>query len=379
MMNLRGLAVALERRGTAIAFAASGRAAEFLSRQTSYEVYNLPTPTRSKGAGGETDYLASQGLTASYLHQSIEAELRAVDAFRPHAIVADLQLTSVITAHYRHLPHVGIARWTEHSSFKSPFFQQLTGSPDLPFSATTSFFNLILERYDQQKLNSHPLELTYERSDIRIVPSSPLIETELALRTDYDFVGYLDPPVPDTAASIGTFTFENPSAPKVLCYLSDKGTTFPQVLPALQVLRQHYDADIVVVDPSLGADTYTVGGIRVFRFLSSLPILSSDVVISTGTRGVSQQALLAGAGLLFIGSSADEEVDFTARRLEELGAAIRVSLSGGTGLCESFDDALGPELRHRSRTLGISLYDCGGPDKAAEVTLRRIQAVSTRH
>src|ERR1039457_441733 len=124
LMNLYGLATALERQGATIAFAANHKAAIFLSKRTHYKIFELPIPIQGEPAEGQLDYLASQGLDEAYLGRSIGAELSAVDSFLPDVIVSDLQLTSTITAAYRKIRHIGIARWTEHSDFKSPIFAQ---------------------------------------------------------------------------------------------------------------------------------------------------------------------------------------------------------------------------------------------------------------
>lgn len=361
IMNMIGLSEALQDRGATVAFALGERAASVVARGRYGSLFSTPEPRPS--AAQATEFLERRGVDEEYLTAAVMSELSAIDSFKPDVLVTDLQLTSIISATHRTLPHVAVARWTEHSSFESPIFAAQRGDPHLPPTRTQVAFDHVLVKYHQPPIRVHPLELAFERSAIRLVPSSRTIEHELAWRDNYDFVGYLDAPTSRSWPNSDTSVERE----RVLCYLSRKSYRWNDVLPALEHLGTTRPVSVVLVDPSLEADK-TMAGIQLRRFLSPLPVLAADVVVTTGTRGVSQQALTAGAGLVILNSPDDEELDFTARRLAELEVATLTDASPSQFVV-AFENARSPISRSRSNEVGAELLECGGPARAVDLIL----------
>lgn len=363
VLNLTALGHALNDAGADVGFLTPARFRDRIEPHFAV-VSELDQPTRRDVSDGYyVDFLSFQGLDDYRLIERwIATELAAIEHFSPDVVVSDLQLTTAISAELAGIPHVGIARWTEHSRFTSSVFRRRFGSAELPPTRAWDAFNEAIARHGGTQLRAHPWELAYERSQTAICPSSPTLERELDQLGGVDFVGYLA----DLAVAPDD-PFDAEADLKVLMYLSDKGLDVQHLIAAVEPLTRRRRTSVVVVDPTVPSALDDLPPwLQLVRRLDPLPIACADVLICLGTRGSTQEALMAGAGVVFVGSEDDDELDFTAARVADLGAGIR---SPASGLAEAVERAAAPTTRAASARIGLEMLSLGGPVRAAKLVL----------
>ena len=95
------VARALRRQGAEVAFAFD--ADDPLLEREGFTVFRVPDVTvRDFSANVYAEY------TPSFVEECVEAELKAIDAFRPDVVVADLRPTAAISARVARLPYVSV-------------------------------------------------------------------------------------------------------------------------------------------------------------------------------------------------------------------------------------------------------------------------------
>ena len=107
-----------------------------------------------------------------FLRQSLDAEQRAIDEFKPDALCSEFKLTAPITAAANGLRLVSTACTPADPRFVSPLFPQ--GSV-LNHDAAVGGFNRILAERKLEPVKDVS-ELFFMRSDLKIAPTVPEIE-----------------------------------------------------------------------------------------------------------------------------------------------------------------------------------------------------------
>ena len=320
IVELMSLANAVQKRGHEVAFAAK----ELFIQQVRGQGYNMvyPVPSRDNPPIDEfflKDFPVFQGLgDKAYVESILAHEQNAVDGFEPDAIVSILQFTASITARANGVKHVSIARWTEHPSFSSPIFEELFGTPLAPPSNATSVFNQILRGHRLPEVRD-VWDLSFLYSGLKIAPSPQELEPGLADVPNLHYVGFLKGIEIGSRTEVPQWLYEWASLPstKVFVYLSAKELTPDVYAPVLAQAFSGMDVRaIVALGPQVKKELNQDDTDEV-RFVEWVPgeyvISSSDVVVSTGTRTTTLQAILAGTGsVLFPGR--DDELDFISFR-----------------------------------------------------------------
>jgi UDP:flavonoid glycosyltransferase YjiC (YdhE family) len=181
-----GIAKVLQSQGCTVSFVIGGKLAEFV-RANGFQVYDYPIPLPSANSGdvrSAADYVEWTGMAESgFIRQAVEAELKAIQAFKPNAIFAESRPSASISAAVAQIPALMIASWPSHPAF--PANLQYPGS-----AKAIAAFNEVLADYSLDSV-SNLAELLFSRATIKMAPTLPELEPELAALKECDFAGYI--------------------------------------------------------------------------------------------------------------------------------------------------------------------------------------------
>lgn len=252
----------------------------------------------------------------TFIRRSFEAEIQAIERFRPDIIFGEFKLTATISAARYGLPVVSTASTPAHPAFVSPLFsnaeeQQETG---------TEGFNRLLAEEGLDPVQS-VADIFFLRSNIKIVPSSSELEPMLAREPGLHYVGYLlydrwekAPLPPDLLKDVR-------SPHLVFAYLA-VGEIGPDRY--VDVFSRAFDGTechaVVAVGshPQLDGLPADTSNVTYADFVPGTILEKSDAVIFHGGQNTLTAALMDGVpGIAVPGT--DFERDFNARGLAKIG------------------------------------------------------------
>lgn len=119
MSKTLGIAKVLQSQGCTVSFVIGGKLADFV-RANGFQVYDYPIPLPSGNSGdvrSAADYVEWTGMAESgFIRQAVEAELKAIQAFKPNAIFAESRPSASISAAVAQIPALMIAEAAKPSS-----------------------------------------------------------------------------------------------------------------------------------------------------------------------------------------------------------------------------------------------------------------------
>ena len=321
----RCLAIAQEAqmRGHSVAFLCKK---EFrpLVKNIGCEIFTAPKPRPYLGVPVPlyrlSDAAIALGMTdKDYIEQSLKSEFSAIERFKPDVIFAETQLTAAISSNYFKIPLASTASWVDHPNFTSPLFDI-----NESFVGHEVGFNMFLEKYKLPPV-SDICELAFLRSQLKIVPSIPEFEPELA-NNNIDglrFVGALLYPGIEIG-SIPNYLL-NSEKEHIIVYMSrgklKPNYYFPEIIKAFQ--DSNFRLSIIVDPQTFKEHQKNINGLKNIRLFKKLPGLvamrRSSLVITRGGQNTTMSSLLAGTPLL-IYPGENAEPDFHARNIERCGA-----------------------------------------------------------
>jgi len=355
------IARALRSMGCSVAFVAAGHTAQVIE-EAGFAVYPCPQPTPSGAAvpiRSQVDSIMWTGLAdPEFVAAMIRAELEAIESFQPHAAWSDFRHTATISTAAAGVPLATIALWPAHPRFPA------NQGPD----PTVEVFNPILAYYGQSSITSH-LELVFMRSALRLAPTLPELEPELAeAEPDVVFFGHtVDLVEPGTLRPwFNDWAGESPG----FVYLSVTGldpSIYPDILIAgfrstrfrlLCAMGYHYA--LQDIPPSTEE-------VRFVRYVPALPVIErSAFVISIAGQNTVMQCLYYGVpSIVFPGASVERE--YTASQLSAVGAGITLPLAAfrPKRLLATVEELLAGPYTEAARRLSARLEASGGCGSAA--------------
>lgn len=274
-----------------------------IAKTEGYSVYPVISPKAPRRINRlfDLDFPFFQGLNDEVLvKKTIQNELVAIQKFKPDVIFTWLQFTAYISAKTTDTPIASVARWTGHSGFTS----DLLDGGHFPVSRCTPLFNYFLEKFDLPKIDDI-WELDFVRSDLKVVPGIPDLEPGFRKEKNLHYVGYLSY---KSAGKMNKLPQQLKdwltSSPSVFVYLSAKQFQPKNYVPILQQAFDDSGFRVIVavglkdICPQLPKNTESVRFERLLPIDVVLPHV--DILISTGTRGISWQAALNGVAHLSI-------------------------------------------------------------------------------
>lgn len=370
------LAVAENARsiGCQVAFLCRDRFYEII-KEFDYPIYKVVSPKSPTklNQSFNTDFPFFQGLGDEKLvKQTIEDEMKAIKNYCSDVVFSWLQFTAYISTKTLGVPLASVGRWTGHPKFTSPMLK----GGRFPISATTPLFNQLLKKYNLPSIRDI-WELDFIRSDLKIIPGTPELEPGLKELQNSHYVGYLSSgniskkKLPDRLIDL------LPNQHIVFVYLSTK-----QFLPQdyLPIFKKAFDCSEFKVIVATGLEDMpsrlpTNSTNVQFEHLVSINTLlpKIDIIISTGTRGVSWQAALNGiAHISFPGT--DPERYFVASMVERAGAGLTLPDSAfePKRLLESVRLVYRSRMKEKAKKLGSRLRFLGGPQKTARLLMQKL-------
>lgn len=304
-----------------------------------------------------------------YVQAALDAELAAIDSFRPEVIFSEFKLTAPLAAARSGLPLVSTACTPAHPRFVSPLFAEPPRDPE----AAAPFNRLLMESGANPV--SDVAELFFMRSELKIVPASARLEPMLQAEDSLHYVGYL---LYDRweRAPIPPRVLERATAPRLIFVYFSVGEIGPERY--LDVLPKAFDgtefqAVVAVGDhPALRGLPRATANVRYVDFVPGSSILEvCDGLVFHGGQNTAMAALLHGRPSLIIPGS-DFERDFNARRIVELGAGLRLTPDEFTPgrVLQAVRELQGEGFQRRALAHGRELAALGGPRRAAELIVQ---------
>lgn len=372
IVEMISLAKVARIKGHEICFAAKKLFETEILRNKFFNIHEIPSKElRPVDSMFFEDFAVFQGLgDKEYINEIISSEQKAVDKFKPDVIVSLLQLTAIISARKNKIKFVSIARWTEHPDFSSPVYKDLFGDRLPPPSKATPVFNEFLELYDLPTVKD-VWDLSFMFSDMKIAPSSPEIEPGLERVFNLHYVGFIKG-LDNKEFNIDDWILEwsKSEYPKVFVYLSAKQFAPDFYIPI--IIKAFDNANFKVIISTGQHSSFQISSTENILVTNWVPgdfvISHSDIIISTGTRTICLQSLLAGAcSVLFPGL--DSELLFISSMMQDVGCGIILADSEfeAARIIEAVNLINKPEARLRSRQMRERLLELGGPERAIEL------------
>jgi len=182
--KMLGIAKLLEEKDCEVCFVIGGNLGRFF-KEKGYRVFQYPIPKTSVldiKVNNIVDFVEWTGLSdPDYIHQAVSAELEAIKEFCPDVIFAEARPSAAISARAAGIALVSIASWS-----CSPF-NPLNKSQD---GRLIEGFNRELRAYGQEVINNIA-ELFFMRSYVKLAPTLPELEPEIADMEGVKFTGYI--------------------------------------------------------------------------------------------------------------------------------------------------------------------------------------------
>ncbi len=314
-----------------------------------------------------------------YLRKALNAELEAIDRYKPHVLVSEFNLTASIAAAATDLPLVSTACTPADPRFISPL---LPDGRALSHDEATRGFNRILSERGQAPITD-VAELFFTRSTLKIAPTIQELEPLLGDVPHLHYVGSL---LYDRfeLACLPTGLLERARGRHIVFVYLGMGEIGPEryvtVLPAafddsefhaIVAVGEHPDL------PKLPADTSNVTWVRSVPGRSMLRC--SQALIFHGGQNTAMASLIHGVpSLVFPGS--DFERDFNARALVHAEAAIRLPKQDfiAETLLASTRTLLEPAYRLAAERCGWKVVRQGGARHAADLIVKAHDLGSVR-
>jgi len=251
-----GIAHELEKRGCKVCFVMDGKLADLIS-ENGFQVYKYPVP-KQKGIiqriENIVDFIEWTGMAdPDFIEQSVNAEIEAIRDFKPDVIFAEGRPSASISAPAMGIPTVMIAGWPGHPEFPS----NINSSRN-----SIKHFNKQLQRFKLMEIDNIA-ELMYMRADVKLAPTIPELEPEIAIVKGIKYVGY-----------ILDLSYDESKVPKWDRKLYD----YPQIFIYLSVSAIPPELYISVVNEAFRDLPYRVICACGFHFsLKSLPTNSGNI------------------------------------------------------------------------------------------------------
>jgi UDP:flavonoid glycosyltransferase YjiC (YdhE family) len=279
----------------------------------------------------------------------VEADLEALDQFKPSGVYCGLSLSTIIAAKHAGYPMVTqvptslcpafyrkglasfpatmernfIVRFLIPQFLKRRFFNAVMQKDVL--KKTAAVFNRVRRRYGLSPIYNM---VDFAKSDLVLLPDLPELIGLPAedLPEGYHFVGpifaHLDFPVPDEVRKIY-------SRPGVRVFYSLGSSGSPEVLKILaQTLREQAGLNTVCITTSIMRPEELGPATANFVAFSYLPAhlvnRMADVAVTHGGQGTLQTAVWAGTPVVGIGFQAEQQANIDG--LARAGMAVRIPL-----------------------------------------------------
>ncbi len=358
-----GIARLLEKRGVEVCFVMGGQLGDFILEK-GYKVYYYPVPIQ-KGTQQEinstVDFIEWTGMAdKDFIKASIEAELEAIEDFKPDVIFAEARPSTSISAKIAQIPTVMIASWSCHPQHPANKKHK---------NRHVSNFNEQLTRYNLPEVKNIT-ELLFMRADVKIAPTLPELEPEMQGVEGIEYVGY-----------ILDLEYDKTDLP----YWYDDWVELPQIFIYLSVSALLPDLYIdVIIDTFKDMPFRVICGcgyhynlesipeglenIKFVRYISTAAIMKdTDLVIFHGGQDTTLTTLCHGVPSITIPGQHFER-DYNATILQELGASKKLSVYGfrPNRLKKVVQEVLEGTYADRSRELQNKLKTYGGTKQCVE-------------
>jgi len=316
------LARALQRLGCEVAFVAAGPTAAMASAE-GYRVFPSPMPRAAETAvplRSVIDSISWTGLgDERFTRRLVEAELAAVRDFRPDAAWGDFHPTAIISMSATGVPLASIAVWPSHPDFPANH----VNDPNTPA------FNSVLRDFGQPSVETS-LELLFLRSALRIAPTLPELEPELAQACDATFVGHLIDAGPSGESTPPPEFMQWPPGRRGFVYMSVTGPP-PAIL--VQIVRDAFAGTdlhaLLATGFHVDASALPSGDdhVRVERYIPAQPVIEhAAFVVAHGGQNTLASALYFGVPSIHYPGDAVER-QYNVEQLERRGAGISLPLA----------------------------------------------------
>lgn len=317
-----GIAKKLVEAGAQVAFVMGGQLAKLIESH-GFKVYNYPLPIAKKtivDIKNVVDFIEWTGMADDeFIEAAIHAEIDAIKDFKPTVIFSEARPTACICATYANVPHVSIASWPCHPDFKSNKEHD---------EKSTNVYNAYLKQYHMSQIDNL-CELLYMRSDIKLAPTIPQLEPELAAIKDVKFTGYIlddeEEHLPENYEEwIGEspliFMYLSVSALKPDLYRSIIIDTFEKSkYKVICSCGYHY---------ALGNIQEDYKNVKFVKYISATSIMKyTSLVIFHGGQDTMLTTLLHGLPSITIPGKHFER-DYNATKQETLGVSIKLPVHG---------------------------------------------------
>lgn len=214
-----GIANELKLRGCVVSFVMGGVLGAFL-KDNHYQVYDYPIPSMIgdlRSIQNAVDFIEWSGMADdTFIEASVDAEIKAINDFKPDVIFAEARPSASISARVKGIPTIMIASWSY--SPMNPIYENENGR-------LTSGFNRILKNYGLSCIEN-VVELFYSFADVKIAPTISELEPELKEEKGIVYTGYiLDM---DNTKKMEDWYYEWEKLPQIFIYLS-VGALSPQL------------------------------------------------------------------------------------------------------------------------------------------------------
>lgn len=304
----------------------------------------------------------------TFIHRSFEAELNAIEKFRPDVLFSEFKLTASISATRYSLPLVSTASTPAHPAFASPLFCET----DISQETGTEGFNRLLSTEGLEPV-SNVADLFFLRSHIKIVPSTPELEPMLSRERNLHYVGYLlydrwekAPLPPDLLKKV--------TSPRlVFAYLAVGEIGPDRYVETFSKAFDNTEFHMVMAvgsHPGLTGLPKNTANVTYADFVPGTILEKSAAVIFHGGQNTLMASLLEGVpGLVIPGT--DFERDFNARGMAAIGAGIHMKADDFTParVRTATRELLNKDFGSKARMHGSQLRALGGPARAAELVL----------
>ena len=305
-----------------------------------------------------------------FVRGALDAELRAVDAFKPDVLFSEFQLTAPITAAVTGLPLVSTACSPAHPRFASPLFADERA---VNHDEAIAGFNSILNERELEPIED-VAELFFLRSQVKIAPTLLELEPLLSDVVRVHFVGHLLYDRRELAPLPSGIVERAHGKNLVFVYLGEGEigpVQYVEVLPkaldgsefhAIVAVGNHPDL------PELPADTSNTTWVRYVPGRSILR--SSRAVIFHGGQNTAMASLIHRVPSLIFPAH-DFERDFNARALARIGTGLHCSTEEFVPevLLDNLRQVTQPEFDLAAETFSWKVLRSGGPSYAAELVL----------
>ena len=314
-----------------------------------------------------TNYVKLIGLADPiFVAESVEAEIQAIQAFKPDIVFSDFDLTAPISAKACSLPLASTAN--------SPFHPTFTSSLARPLRKTNELiqpFNEVLLKNGLELVKTLE-ELCFLRSDIKIVPSASELEPFMKDVPGTYFVGPLISKILEEQDIPEWLEELDESHPLVFVYLSVGDIGPAEIIDIIPKAFNETEFNVIVSFghyPGLSDFPRSTHNVRFEKFVPGVAMLrKSGVFIFHGGQNTTVNAVQYEVPSIVFPCLVFER-NFNARMIKSIGAGVRLKHSQFRPeiLRQTARNLVHQGLSEKAQAIARSLKSLGGAERVVEI------------